>query len=234
MNWWQQLKKNNLARLGSIILITLYLLSFTAEFVAPYSPFESQKDGSLLPPTAIYFNNPEGVFLGPHVYPVTQGKTDINTGDRALKTDFKKPSPIRFFVQGDPYPLLRVAIPSLDTSPAKGKASNQDTVIFSGFTSKLHLFGAEGEGKVNLLGTDEQGRDQFSRLLYGSRVSLFVGLIGILISFPIGTFVGGIAGYFGGWVDAILMRIVEVLMTIPTLYLLVAIAGILPAGISSS
>lgn len=90
------------------------------------------------------------------------------------------------------------------------------------------MFGTTGEGKINLLGTDEQGRDQFSRILYGGRISLFIGIIGILISFPLGMFIGGIAGYFGGIIDSILMRLVEVLMTIPGIYLLVALAAILP------
>ncbi|MGB3202967.1 MAG: ABC transporter permease [Nodosilinea sp.] len=99
---------------------------------------------------------------------------------------------------------------------------------------RLTLFDTAGPGKLNLLGTDEQARDQFSRLVYGSRVSLSVGLIGIAISFPLGMLVGGLAGYFGGAVDAILMRFVEVLMTIPSIYLLVALAAVLPAGISST
>ena len=98
---------------------------------------------------------------------------------------------------------------------------------------QLKLFDTNGPAQVNLLGTDEQARDQFSRLIHGSRVSLAVGLVGIAISFPLGVLVGGIAGYFGGWVDAILMRWVEVLMTIPSIYLLVALAAVLPAGLSS-
>lgn len=238
MNWWQQLKTNNLARLGGIILILLYTISIGAEFIAPYSPYESQKDGSLLPPTAIHFNSPEGVFLGPHVYPITQGPTDINTGDRELKIDQTKPSPLQLFVQGDPYKLFTIQIPTLPqlgaVKPSKNTGRSKDIMIFPGIDGNLHLFGTSGPGRINLFGTDEQGRDQFSRMVYGSRISLFVGLVGICISFPLGTLIGGISGYFGGWTDTILMRIAEVLMTIPTLYLLVALAAILPPGISSA
>jgi peptide/nickel transport system permease protein len=238
MNWWQQLKTNNLARLGGIILILLYTISIGAEFVAPYSPYDSQKDGSLLPPTAIHFNSSEGVFLGPHVYPITQGPTDIKTGDRELKIDNKQPSPLRLFVTGDPYKLFTIQIPTLPqlgaVKPSKNTGKSKDIMIFPGIDGNLHLFGTSGPGRINLFGTDEQGRDQFSRMVYGSRISLFVGLVGICISFPLGTLIGGISGYFGGWTDTILMRIAEVLMTIPTLYLLVALAAILPPGISSA
>lgn len=236
MDWWRQLKDNNLARRGAIILIVLYIIAICAEFIAPYNPYDSQKNGSLLPPTPIHFNNPEGVFLGPHVYPAAQGKTDLKTGDRALVIDTKKPSPLRFFVHGDSYQLFKISIPRIPTfGKAKPKKNETtDIPIFRGIKGDLHLFGTDGPGRINLLGTDEQGRDQFSRLVYGSRISLFIGLVGILISFPIGMFVGGIAGYFGGWTDTILMRLVEVLMTMPELYLLVALAAILPTTISSA
>ena len=109
-----------------------------------------------------------------------------------------------------------------------------DQYKFLGLTLNRHLFGASAPGKINLLGTDEQGRDQFSRLLHGGRISLFIGLVGISVSFPLGMIVGGISGYFGGWLDVILMRLVEVLMTIPGIYLLVALAAVLPPSLTSA
>jgi peptide/nickel transport system permease protein len=197
MNWWKRLRNNPLAKFGAILLLIFYLTVIAGDFVAPYDPYVSQSDGSLLPPTRIYWRDPQSNFIGPHVYPTTQGATDINTGERKLKIDFSKPSPIRLFVKG-------------------------------------RLFGTIGEGKINLLGTDEQGRDEFSRLIYGGRISLFIGLVGIFISFPLGMLIGGIAGYFGGWLDLVLMRLVEVLMTIPGIYLLVALAAVLPPSLSSA
>ncbi len=244
MNWWQQLNRNGLARLGAITLVTLYVISIGAEFIAPYDPYTSQKDGSLLPPTPIHFTNDQGEMMAPVVYPVTQGQTDLATGDRKLKIDRTKPAPLQLFVAGDEYKLFTIKIPKfpkLGGTEKKGakrsKNENNEVTLFKGFDANLHLFGTSDPtkpGRINLLGTDEQGRDQFSRLIYGSRISLFIGLIGILISFPLGMLIGGVAGYFGGWLDTILMRAAEVLMTMPSLYLLVALAAILPAGISSS
>ncbi|HEY9864007.1 MAG TPA: ABC transporter permease [Candidatus Obscuribacterales bacterium] len=210
MKWWQRLKKNPLAQLGAGILLLFYLVVIAANFVAPYSPYESQLNASLLPPTQIYWYDQQGQWIGPHVYPTTQGPVDIETGKRAINIDRSQPSPVRLFVPGAPYKLLGI-------------------IPFN-----RHLFGTVGPGKINLLGTDEQARDQFSRLIHGGRVSLSIGLVGIMISFPLGMIFGGISGYFGGWLDSFIMRIVEVLMTIPGLYLLVALAAILPAKISST
>ncbi len=226
MNWWQRLKKNPLARFGAVLLLVFYVAVMAADFVAPYDPYDSQPNGSLLPPSQIYWRNSAGQFIGPHVYPTTQGPTDLETGDRQLVVDRQKPSGIRLFTTGPTYRLFRLNLPL----PPKF----EEVEIFSGIPFNLHLFGTTGEAKFNILGTDEQARDQFSRLLYGGRISLFIGLVGIAIAFPLGMLVGGISGYFGGWVDSVVMRLLEVLMTIPSIYLLVALAAVLPPGLSST
>jgi peptide/nickel transport system permease protein len=229
MNWWQKLKQNSLARYGGLLLALFYVIVIFAEFVAPYDPYAAQVDGSLLPPTQIFWKTEQGQFIGPHVYPTTQGPVSLETGDRILKRDRTQPSPIHFFVRGSEYPFLQMSLPTRFslTDP-------QIENIFPGFTGNLHLFGAIGAGKINLLGTDEQARDQFSRLIYGGRISLSVGLLGTLIAFPLGMLIGGISGYFGGFVDAVLMRVAEVLQTIPSIYLLISLAAVLPPGLSSA
>lgn len=233
MKWWNKLKRNSLARFGATVLLIFYLVVIFAEFAAPYDPFTSQLNGSLLPPTQIYWRSQSGQFIGPHFYRTTQGPVDIDTGARQLEVDRSTPLPLRLLVQGTEYRFLQLQLP-LPTKFSLADPGFQDITIFPGIKGNLHLFGTPKEGRFNLLGTDEQGRDQFSRLVYGGRVSLSIGLIGILISFPLGMIVGGISGYFGGLMDAGLMRIVEVLMTIPTLYLLVALAGVLPPQLSNT
>ncbi len=226
MNWWQRLKKNPLARFGAILLIIFYITVIAADFVAPLSPYDSQPNGSLLPPTRIYWSTKEGQFIGPHVYPTTQGDTDLDTGIREIIVDFSKPSPLRLFVQGSEYKLFQLSLPLPPTW--------DEVTIFPGIPLNLHLFGAVGEAKFNLLGTDDQARDEFSRLVYGGRISLFIGILGVAISFPLGMLVGGISGYFSGWTDSVIMRIVEVLMTFPSIYLLVTLGAVLPPGLTST
>lgn len=233
MDWWKRLQKNPLAKFGALLLLVFYLSAIAAELVAPYDPYKSQTDGALLPPTQVYWADQSGKFIGPHVYPTTQGAVDVQTGDRQLKVDRSKPSPIRLFVQGDDYRFLQIRLP-LPTRFPLTDPKFEEIELFPGISGNLHLFGTSGEGKFNLLGTDEQARDQFSRLVYGGRVSLSIGLVGIAIAFPLGMLVGGISGYAGGWLDSVLMRFVEVLMTIPEIYLLVALAAVLPPGLTSA
>jgi peptide/nickel transport system permease protein len=239
MEWWARLKRNRLAKLGAIVLLILYITVMFADFTAPYDAYASQPEAGLLPPTKIYWVDQQNQrWIGPHVYPTTQGKIDIETGKQELQVDFTKPSPIQFFAKGDPYRWGRIAIP---TKILGGTATGaiptivyEEKEIFPGFIGRHHFFGTSGVGRFNLLGTDEQARDQISRLIHGGRISLSIGLIGIAIMFPIGLLVGGISGYFGGWLDTIIMRLVEVLMTIPSMYLLISLAAILPPGLTST
>lgn len=233
MDWWRQLQRNSLAQLGGAILLFLYLVVIFAEFIAPYNPYTSQPDGSLLPPTQIHWQTQSGQWIGPHVYPTIQGPVSLETGDRQLSVDYSQPSPIRLFVSGEEYRFLQLRLP-LPTKFSFTNPKFEEVELLPGFTGNWHLFGTTGPGKLNLLGTDEQARDQFSRLVYGGRISLSIGLFGIIISYPLGMLIGGISGYFGGITDAILMRLVEVLMTIPGIYLLVALAGVLPPSLTSS
>lgn len=227
MNWWQRLQKNPLARFGAIVLLIFYLAVIAADFVAPYNPLASQPNGSLLPPTRVYWvSQQSGNFIGPHIYPTTQGDTDLETGDRQLIVDFQQPSPLRLFVSGAEYRLFQLSLPL----PPKW----DEVTIFPGIPVNWHLFGSTGEAKFNILGTDDQGRDQFSRLVHGGRISMFIGIIGVLITFPLGLIIGGISGYFGGWIDSVIMRFAEVLMTFPGIYLLVTLGAVLPPGLTST
>ncbi|NUN64260.1 ABC transporter permease [Pseudanabaena biceps] len=197
MTWWKRLRANPLAWVGIVILTIFYASALLADFITPYGVNEPAKNGALLPPTQIYWSDRQGQFIGAHVYPTTQGKVDLDTGDRALIVDYSKPSKIKLLSNGK-------------------------------------LFNISGEGRLNLLGTDEQGRDQLTRLLHGGRISLLIGFIGTAISYTIGCIVGGISGYVGGWLDVLIMRFVEILMSVPSIYLLVALAAILPPQISNT
>jgi len=114
-------------------------------------------------------------------------------------------------------------------------AEQQDVRVPIEWFTRGHLFTTPpGSEKFFLLGTDSLGRDLFSRIVYGGRVSLSIGLIGVTISFVIGTLVGSVAGYMGGWIDTLLMRLVEIEMSLPSFYLLLALAAVIPADLSSA
>ncbi len=201
---WRQLRKHRLALIGGAILIVLYAMALFADFLAPYTLDFSDRAKFYHPPTIPRFIDAAGRF---HWRPFVYDTQLVDPGLRVFKDDSSKIHPIRVLARGEPYRLLW-AIPT-----------------------RIHLFGVEEPGRVFLMGTDGFGRDLFTRILYGSRVSLIIGILVVAVTIPIGMLYGGIAGYYGGRVDNIMMRLAEVIIAFPAFYLLLTLSAVLPTNV---
>ncbi len=199
-------KKNRWALLSVYIIFILYVGAILADFLSPYSYKNEDRKFSYCPPTKIHFLK-EGKLSWPFIYGVQLTFDEYHK--RVYKINEKENYPLHLFSRGDEYKFLGI-IPG-----------------------RLHLIGTSQPARFYLLGADSRGRDLFSRILYGARVSLSIGLIGVLISFAIGLIVGGMAGYYGGVVDNILMRLCEMFMMIPGFYLLLALRSAVSDKFSS-
>jgi peptide/nickel transport system permease protein len=201
---WMKFRKHELAIIGSTVLIILYGVAIFCEFIAPYDIYKRSAD-LFAPPQKIHFIDPQGKFhLVPFVYGL-KGDMDPVTWRRTFQEDTSQIYPIRLFVRGDEYKL------------------------WSLFPMRLHLFGVQEPGVLFLFGTDDLGRDFFSRNLYAARTSLSVGLVGVFVSFVLGATLGGISGYYGGLPDTVIQRAIEFLLSIPRIPLWMALAAALPA-----
>ena len=200
--WWK-LKKHKLAMVAAAVLAVLYFLAVFCEFFAPYDIFNRHVDHVYAPPMRPrFFDDEDGFSIRPFVYGFTK-TVDKETYRKVYTIDKSKKYPIHLFVRGDPYKLWGL------------------------IETDIHLFGVK-EGVLFLFGTESLGRDMFSRVIYGARISLFIGLIGIAISFVLGCLLGGISGYYGKTADMVIQRIIEILITIPKIPFWMALSAALP------
>lgn len=196
--------RNRMAVIGAAVLLCLYTIIAFPGFFAPYQFDEASARHLYIAPQGLHFVDQDGRFhLRPFVYPL-EGKRDPATMRIFYEPDLDNPQPIRFLVRG-----------------------YRHSFFFGLIESDLQLFGVE-EGTIHLLGTDGRGRDMLSRIIAGGRVSLTVGLLGIGIMVFLGTAIGTLSAYWGGWFDTLTQRGIELIRSFPQLPLWMALAAILP------
>ena len=201
--WWR-LRRHKLAMAAGIVLIIFYLMVIGAEFISTSDPTASEAQRGLMSPQRIYFFDGWKPSLYVHAI---EGKRDPITFQRVYESNPDEKVPLRLFARGFEYKFLGL------------------------FTTDRHLIGpVEGraEDTVFILGTDLQGRDLWSRLIMATRVSMTIGLVSVAVSLFLGVLLGGISGYYGGWIDMVIQRVIEILRSIPTIPLWMGIAASVP------
>lgn len=201
---WLRFKRHRLAVVSGAVLLAMYLSILMSEFLAPYGLHSRHTDFIYAPPQSIHFFH-EGRFQGPFVY--EHGfELDLENLRRVYSENPDVIHKLRFFCLGDAYEWMGL-IPG-----------------------SFHLVCPGEDGTLFVLGTDRLGRDVLSRMIYGARISLTVGLVGIAISFIIGIVLGGLAGYYSGWVDSVVQRLIEIIRSFPELPLWMALSAALPVN----
>ena len=202
--WWK-FRRHKLAQMAMVVLGLFYLIALFAEFLAPHTPLRRYQDFAAAPPTAIRIRDVQGRFRMPFIYEEVRTRDPVTMRPIYVVNE-ESMSPIKLFVRGEPYKLWGL------------------------FATDLHLFGTAGEGAMPLflLGADVIGRDVLTRIFYGARISLTVGLVGVALSFVLGLVLGGVSGYYGGVLDETIMRVIDLLISVPTIPLWMSLAAALP------
>jgi peptide/nickel transport system permease protein len=199
--WWK-FRRHKLSMVALPVLIIFYFMAAFCEFLAPYDPLERFPEFNKAPPHRVHLWAPGKGLQPPFVYDLKE-QVNKETYRITFVEDRATRHPIRFFIRAGKYKLWGL------------------------FPTDIHLFGAEG-GYAFIFGTDPMNRDLFTRVLYGARISLSIGLIGVFMTFILGMIIGGISGYFGGLVDSIIQRSIDLLISIPSLPLWMALSAGLP------
>jgi peptide/nickel transport system permease protein len=207
---WRKLWRDKIARLAFVALLGLYASAAFADFLTPYSKGFNDPDLANSAPSTLHWQDENGHTCWPYIRRVQRAPTDLETFQQKYNESTDAKYPIQFFIKGEPYKL------------------------FGLLPCDIHLFGVADPARLFLTGSDINGRDNFSRLFYGAQKSLTIGFLGLFISFPIGILYGGISGFLGGFADNIMMRIAEAVMSIPSFYLLIGLAAILPPGMTAA
>lgn len=203
--WWR-FRRHRLAMVAGAVVLLIYLVAAFAEFLAPFTPGRFASDFTYAPLQRLHLfrRAAEGWRFQPHVYGYR-----VEIEQEALRRVFVEDETaiheVAFLVQGEPYRLL-------------------------GFETSRHLFGPKDPAApMYLLGADKLGRDMLSRLIYGTRISMSIGLVGVALSLLLGILLGGISGYYGGTADNIIQRTIEFIRSIPTIPLWMGLAAALPS-----
>jgi peptide/nickel transport system permease protein len=199
--WWR-FRRHRPAVVSAVFLAFIYFSTVISEFIAPYDLHTRHSAYIFAPPQQVHVMH-EGQFLGPFVYALKTTR-DMETLQRVYTPDTTRPQKLRFFCLGDSYEFWGL------------------------IEGSFHFVCPPEDGKFFWLGTDRLGRDMFSRIVYAARISLTIGIIGIALSFALALVLGGLAGYYGGWVDNVVQRITEIIKSFPHLPLWLALSAALP------